>query len=197
MKKILFLIFITIGLAAFAQQEDPGKVLSYGSNEKLSGYLENKGWKGVKGEFKDEWGEVYYLYKKKSAGGGWAYIAIHPKKFMHYQVFFANKKDYSPVLSYDDLLHMPEGKSKFNRSTENTDYAIKSVEFDDPIDTRNINLFYGKIQLVEGQEVKKYELSEEEEKQLEYQEELEEEEQNIQLYLDDQQEKQPKPKKQR
>lgn len=66
---------------------------------------------------------------------------------MHYQVFFNHKNDYSLVLDYDDFLQIPTGKSRFNESMENKVYAIKIVEFDDPNDDRNKNLFFGKIKL--------------------------------------------------
>ena len=65
-------------------------------------------------------------------------------------VFFEAKRAYSKVLSYEEFVNMPEGKSRFNSSNQNKVYAIKSINFDDPKETRNQNIFFGKTPLKEG-----------------------------------------------
>ena len=171
-----------------AQSEDPAKLLHMDEKKRIDGYLNGKGWKpdAVR---EDEVKETYYLYKKKTTGGGIAYIALWPEKFMHYQVFFADKHNYSTVLSYDDFLNMPKGKSRFNRSQENKTYAIKSITFDDPHDTRNQNMFYGLLSMDhESLDDVKF-LTEEEEKERDLLLQLEEQEENYQMYMEDEKER--------
>ena len=140
---IFFLFFIYLSYTSLAQAEDPVKVLALHDHEKVDKYLESKGWKHLDVDT-NEVEMVCYLYRRKSLGHGYAYIAVYPQKFMHYQVFFSEKKHYSPVLSYSDFLEIPEGDARYGQSHENDLYHIKTVSFDDPHETRNKNIFYGK-----------------------------------------------------
>lgn len=142
--------FFTLSLSflllnsVFSQQEKPSKILSYDSSKKLDSYLTGKNWE-KRGIFTDDVDGDYHLYRTKTAAKGYAYLAVYLERFMHYQVFYVEKKDYSKVLNYEDFLKMPEGKSEYNRSIENETFNIKSIEFNDPTETRNINMFYGKV----------------------------------------------------
>mgnify|MGYP001567599288 CR=1 FL=1 len=140
-------------LTAIAQNEDPAKLLVFKKKEQFDNYLKELKWKPEKKIVPDSVDGEYFLYSKKASGGGNAYIAVYPNKFIHYQVFYEAKKNYSKVLSYDEFLHMPEGKSRFNASNENKVYAIKSITFDDPKEIRNQNLYFGKTQIKEGMEL--------------------------------------------
>lgn len=133
-----------------AQNEDPAKLLAFQKKDQFDAYLSEYGWKANKKIYSDSLDGEYYLYTKKTSGGGNSYIAVYPNKFIHYMVFFEAKKSYSKVLSYEEFLHMPEGKSRFNSSNENKIYAIKSISFDDPSENRNQNLFFGRTQVKEG-----------------------------------------------
>ena len=124
---VLFLILF-INVTAYSQQEKPSKILSYDSYDRLDSYLESKDWK-KEGVFTDSVDGEYHLYKIKTAAKGYAYLAVYLQKFMHYQVFYVEKRDYSKVLNYEDFLRMPKGKSDYNRSIENNTYNIKSIEF--------------------------------------------------------------------
>ena len=154
MKHIPFLILtvllsmITIDL--IAQNEDPAKLLAFKKKDQFDKYLTEYEWKADKKNYSDSVEGEYYLYTKKSSGGGSVYMAVYPNKFIHYMVFYEARKPYSKVLSYEEFLHMPEGKSRFNSSNENKMYAIKSISFDDPKEIRNQNIFFGKTQIKEG-----------------------------------------------
>ncbi len=145
--QVLFLLFSCHLSILNAQDEDPAKILHFKSKTELDHYMERKHWHFVKNHVNDSIDGEFYLYKKKSIGGGVIYCSIHLEKYMHYQVFFDHKAEYSLVLDYDDFLRIPTGKSRFNESMTNEYYAIKTVEFDDPADTRNKNLFFGNIHL--------------------------------------------------
>lgn len=145
-KRLLILICLCLtGWLAFAQQEKPEKILEISTPKKLDGYLTGKGWK-LLGNFEDSISGTYYLYRIQTASKGYAYLAVYLQKFMHYQVFYTEKREYSQVLSYEDFMKMPEGKSNYNRSIDNPLFDFKSIEFNDPSDTRNINMFYGKVE---------------------------------------------------
>lgn len=146
----LLAIFIIFSGYTNAQTEDPAKLLAFDKKDQFDIYLTEYGWKADKKNYTDSLDGEYYLYSKKTTGGGSSYIAVYPKKFIHYMVFFEAKKSYSKVLSYEEFLHMPEGKSRFNSSNENKVYAIKSISFDDPNENRNQNIFFGRTQLKEG-----------------------------------------------
>lgn len=149
MKHLLFLFFLTLSCIAIAQEEDPAIILSYDNKEALDAYMAQHHWRFDRKHIVDSLDGEFYLYEKKTSGHGVVYCSIHLKKYMHYQVFFNHKNTYSLVLDYDDFLQIPTGKSRFNESMENKVYAIKVVEFDDPADDRNKNLFFGKIKLDE------------------------------------------------
>ncbi|MCI5056397.1 MAG: hypothetical protein MRY83_09840 [Flavobacteriales bacterium] len=147
-KGFLLFIFTFCAFAfSFGQKENPARVLAIKQSDKLVDYLTDKKWSHVKNHVSDPEDGDYDLFKKKGIGGGTYYLAVHKQKFMHYQIFFSDKNEYSFVLSYDDLLEIPEGKSTFNQSIENDLYAIKSVTFEDPHDIRNKNIFFGKVPL--------------------------------------------------
>lgn len=133
-----------------AQNEDPAKLLAFTKKEQFDNYLTEYGWKADKKIYSDSLDGEYYLFTKKTSGGGNSFIAVYPNKFIHYMVFFEAKKSYSKVLSYEEFLHMPEGKSRFNSSNENKVYAIKSILFDDPMENRNQNIFFGRTKVEEG-----------------------------------------------
>ena len=48
---------------------------------------------------------------------------------------------------------MPEGKSRYNYCMQNKLYPIKSISFDDPKETRNQNIYFGKTTIKEGMAV--------------------------------------------
>lgn len=127
-----------------AQNEDPAKLLSMKKLEQIDKYLKTLTWKEEKPPFKDETDGDYFLYRKKASGGGSVYLAVYPQKMLHYFVFFEESKKYSKVLSYEELLHMPEGKGRFSHSQENKLFSIKSITLDDPNETRNQNIYYAK-----------------------------------------------------
>lgn len=175
----LMLPLIGMFLYTQGQNEDPAKLLSFKQKDQFDKYLKGMNWKPEKKLPADSIDGEYYLYSKKTSGGGNAYMAVYPNKFIHYQVFYEVKKNYSKVLSYEEFLHMPEGKSRFNASNENKVYAIKSITFDDPMETRNQNLYFGKTNIKEGMELTPAETlgkmeSEKETKKKNKQEELEE-----------------------
>lgn len=139
-----------LSLTIIAQNEDPAKLLAFKKKEQFDKYLNGLNWKPEKKIVPDSTDGEYFLYSKKTSGGGNAYMAVYPNKFVHYQVFYEAKNDYSKVLTYEEFLNMPEGKSRFNASNENKVYAIKSITFDDPKETRNQNLYFGKTKIKEG-----------------------------------------------
>lgn len=142
----IFLGIILSGVT-FAQEEDPAKILSYKNFESLDKYMKEHHWSFLRKHFVDSLDGDFHLFKKKNKSGGMMYCAVHLEKYMHYQVFFDHKSDYSLVLEYDDFLLMPTGKSRFNESMENKVYSMKIVELSDSSDDRNKNLFFGKINL--------------------------------------------------
>ena len=128
-----------------AQSEDPEKVLEKSDDkEKLDEWLKERKWKRRK-PGTNEAGEEYYLYRKKSFGGGFVYIAVYPKRFVHYQNFHDEKHDYSPVMTYDDFIQCPEGKTHDGLSLENEEALIKNIQLVDPHNALNKNNFYGVI----------------------------------------------------
>ncbi len=159
MKKIiLFTLMLVSSFRNFSQNEDPAKLLSFSDKKQIETYLKGFEWKKEKSTFKDSVDGEYFLFSKKTSGGGYAYLAVYPilpNKFMHYMVFFEAKKKYSKVLSYDEFIHMPEGKSRYNYSRENKNYAIKSITFDDPKETRNQNIYFGLTSIKEGMDLGK------------------------------------------
>ena len=147
MKKIvLFIIGLVFFTSVKSQTENPARILAYKTKESLDRYMHRYKWHYVKDHQHDAVDGVFHLYRKKTIGHGYMYMAVHLKKYMHYQVFFDDKTDYSLVLNYDDFLLVPTGKSRFNESIENDVYAIKSVTFEDPKDIRNKNVFFGIIE---------------------------------------------------
>lgn len=159
MKRFFFKACVVAAIAGLlpfrlvSQNEDPAKLLSIQKKEQFDKYLKGLNWKFEKKIIPDSVDGEYFLYSKKTSGGGNAFIAVYPGKFIHYQVFFEAKKQYSKVLSYEEFLNMPQGKSRFNASHENKVYAIKSITFDDPKETRNQNIFFGKTKIIEGMEL--------------------------------------------
>lgn len=147
---LIGVIFSSICVIGASQNEDPAKLLAFTKKEQFDKYLKTFKWKSDKKNHSDSLDGNYFLYSKKTSGGGNAYIAIYPNKFVHYMVFYEAKKKYSKVLSYEEFLHMPEGKSRFNSSTENKTYAIKSINFEDPNENRNQNIFFGRTNIKEG-----------------------------------------------
>lgn len=146
-KKLLLSIIaiFTISLFSFGQAEDPEKVFDLmGKKERLDEYMKEKGWKEREGG-EDEDGEKYYLYRKKAFGGGFVYIAAYPGKFVHYQKFDEDKHDYSIIMTYDDFVHTPEGKTHDNMSMENPNTFIKNITLLDPDNNKNSNKFYGVV----------------------------------------------------
>lgn len=135
--------FICLNLFSFGQAEDPEKVFKLsGNKERLDEYMKERDWKEIDGG-KDEDGEEYYLYKKKSFGGGVVYIAAFPRKFVHYQKFDSEKHDYSIIMTYDDFIHTPEGKTQDNMAMENPNTLIKNISLLDHENNKNENKFYG------------------------------------------------------
>lgn len=142
---VLTIIILSLSFAGFSQAEDPAKVLKLSSVESnLDDYMKERKWKKLDGG-EDEEGDKYYLYRKKSFGGGFVYIAAYPDKFVHYQKFDSDKHDYSIILTYDDFVHTPEGKTHDNTSMENPNSLIKNVTFLDHNNNKNENKFYGII----------------------------------------------------
>ena len=153
MKKISFFITaicFSITVTSFSQTEDPAKLLAFTKKEQFDKYLTGYKWKTDKKNYSDSLDGEYFLFSKKTSGGGNAFMAVYPNKFVHYMVFFEAKRPYSKVLSYEEFLHMPQGKSRFNSSSENKTYAIKSINFEDPKETRNQNIFFGRTEMKEG-----------------------------------------------
>lgn len=149
MKKLITTSLLLFGLmVSYCQTENPARILSYNSKEKLDRYLTRSHWHYVKKHTPDNEDGDFLLYRKKTIGHGYMYMSVHLQKYMHYQVFFDDKHGYELVLNYDDFLQVPAGKSRFNESIENDVYAIKSVTFEDPKDTRNKNVFFGSIKEV-------------------------------------------------
>jgi len=145
--KFIYSFFIFVfSLSSFAQQEDPIRMLSFKHQKSLDTYMHKHHWHLVKKHSQDSIDGNYQLYKKKTFGHGNMYMAIHLNTFCHYQVFWADHHKYSPVLSYDDFLMVPSGKSRFNECIENKIYALKTVTFDDYHNEKNKNVFFGLIE---------------------------------------------------
>ncbi len=155
MKKHLFLLLVLFlgSFNVFCQDEDLAKILDFSDKAQLDAYLHDMKWKEVKENLKPSEDGIYYLYQKKNSSGGLTFLAVFLRQYMHYQVYFDKKKEYNPVLSYDDFMNMPNGKSRYNDSYENKAFAIKSVSFEDPKETRNKNLFFGKIKVADNPDI--------------------------------------------
>ena len=142
---ISLILFLCYSLFSFGQAEDPEKVFKLSAKtERLDTYMDERGWKKRDGGT-DEDGQDYLLYRKKSFGGGYVYIAAYPNKFVHYQKFDEDKHDYSPIMTYDDFIHTPEGKTHDNSSVENPNTLIKNISFLDHDNNKNENKFYGVV----------------------------------------------------
>lgn len=149
MKKFWYIIAIVTLFSGVnkvsAQAEDPEKVFKLSHDkEKLDEYMKERKWKQMD-KILDEAGEEFYVYRKKSFGGGFVYIAVHPDKYVHYQKFNEEKRDYSEVLNYEDFILCPEGKTHENYSIANENSLIKNITFIDPENNQNENAFYGVI----------------------------------------------------
>jgi hypothetical protein len=148
MKKYFIITIVTLFFASFTsygQAEDPEKVFKLSVKpEKLDEYMKERGWKKREGGA-DEDGEAYQLYRKKSYGGGFVYIASFENKFVHYQKFDSDKHDYSVIITYDDFVNTPEGKTHDNSSMENPNTFIKNMAFLDHENNKNENKFYGVV----------------------------------------------------
>ncbi len=100
----IFSIFLISSDYAFGQGADPEKVFKYSSKEeRLNDYLKERKWKKID-DREDEDGGVFSLYRCKSYAGGYLYLAVYPEKFVHYQKFNSEKRDYSPIMTYDDFV---------------------------------------------------------------------------------------------
>ncbi len=146
MKNFTLIVIALFSLSsAFAQEEDPIKILSYKKKQHLDEYMKRHHWHMVKKAQSDSIDGDYFLYKKKTFSQGNMYMAVHMNKFCHYQVFWETHHKYSPIMSYDDFMLVPTGKSRFNQSIENPLYALKTVELDDYNNDKNKNVLFGAI----------------------------------------------------
>jgi len=142
---ILFCVVLFAGLySAKAQGEDPEQLLKFNNKEQVDNYMKENKWKILETEPDEEDGE-YYLYRKKSYGGGFNYVAVFPSKFVHSQKWEDEKKDYSKVISYEEFVLTPAGRTAQNEVIINEQANIKFIKFNDPSKTRNENNFYGNI----------------------------------------------------
>ncbi|MBL4652067.1 MAG: hypothetical protein JKY53_04255 [Flavobacteriales bacterium] len=149
MKKIILALFVALLFSGVktssAQGADPEKVFKYSIKEsKLNDYLAERKWKKIETRI-DEDGEEYLLYRVKSFGGGYLYLAIYPGKFVHYQKFNSEKRDYSPIMTYDDFCITPQGQTTEEYSITNEKLFIKNIHLTDHEDTENENVFYGQL----------------------------------------------------
>ncbi|MBL4625180.1 MAG: hypothetical protein JKY42_08595 [Flavobacteriales bacterium] len=149
MKKILlaaFVILLSLGFkTSSAQGADPEKVFKYSTKEeKLNEYLKERKWKKIDTRT-DEDGDEYMLYRCKGYHGGYLYLAIYPGKFVHYQKFNSEKKDYSPIMTYEDFCDTPEGKTTEEYSITNETLFVKNINLVDHENSENGNVFYGHI----------------------------------------------------
>ncbi|RMG82986.1 MAG: hypothetical protein D6707_01875, partial [Bacteroidetes bacterium] len=100
-KTILLFVFTVFALLAYSQAADPEKLLKISDNKaKLDAYFKELKWKDMGPQTSEE-DSVYYLYRRKSYGGGYVYFAIFPGKFIHYQKFHKDKKPYSFIMGYE------------------------------------------------------------------------------------------------
>ena len=115
MKKNLLLILPVFFFSAicFSQNEDPAKLLAFTKKEQIDKYLTGYKWKADKKNHADSLDGDYFLYSKKTSGGGNAFIAVYPNKFVHYMVFFEANRPYSKVLSYEEFLRGERQRQDF------------------------------------------------------------------------------------
>jgi hypothetical protein len=140
------LIFVGFHFVSLAQGADPEQVFKLSKDEvKLDAFMKEQGWKKMKNG-QDEDGDNFHLYRIKSYGGGYVYIAAYPNKFVHYQKFNSEKKNYSLIMTYDDFVNTPEGKTIDNYSIENPNSQIKNIAIIDYEDKLNENKFYGIVE---------------------------------------------------
>ena len=149
MKKIVLVALVTLlffGIkTSSAQGADPEKVFKYSTKEsKLNDYLHESKWKKIDTRT-DEDGEEFILYRVKSYGGGYSYLAIYPGKFVHYQKFNSEKREYSPIMTYDDFCITPQGHTTEEYSITNETLFIKNIHLTDHENSENENVFYGQL----------------------------------------------------
>lgn len=139
---LLLLVFST---KMYGQGADPEKVFKYsGKEDRLNEYLKERKWKKIDNR-EDEDGDAFSLYRCKSYGGGFLYLAVYPEKFVHYQKFNSEKRDYSPIMTYDDFCMTPEGETSEEYSITNEALFVKNINLTDHENKENVNVFYGHV----------------------------------------------------
>ena len=141
---LLLLLFYLTNTTVFAQEDKPEKILAIKDPKRLVSFFVNKGWENLP-TLVDVVEGNRYIFRQKTPTKGYAYITVIIGKMMHHQVYYTKKEDYKKIMDYNEFLIIPEGKSEYCSIVENKMLQFKSINIYNQDDSRNLNMFYGRM----------------------------------------------------